>query len=128
MRENVGHYTFNHGIISPLALARVDQKRIALAAETMTNMISRVLGPMAFRPGLGYIGATASNAKPRYIPFIFGTADTSLVELTDSVMRVWINDVLLTRSSVSTAVTNGTFSGNITGWTDSSDAGGSIAW
>ena len=94
----------------------------------MTNWVSRVLGPMSLRPGFGYTGATYQNATARFIPFVFATSDTSLVEFTASTMRVWINDVLLTRPSVSTAVTNGTFISNITGWTDSSDVGGAIAW
>ncbi len=128
MREVPAIYAFNRGIVSPLGLARIDQKRIALSAETQDGFIARVLGSMSFRPGLAYIGATLSNAAARYLKFIFATSDTALVELTDSYMRVWIADALLTRGSVSTAVTNGTFSGNITGWTDGSDAGGSAAW
>lgn len=128
MRQIGAYYAFNHGLISALGLARVELKRVTLAAETMVNWIARVLGSMSLRPGLGYIGATQSNAKPRFIPFVFATEDTALVEFTDSTLRVWINDVPLTRVSVSTSVTNGTFAGNIVGWTDSSDAGGSIAW
>ncbi len=128
MRELPALFTFNRGIVSPLGLARTDQKRITLAAETMTNWISRVLGSMSLRPGFQYLGRTASDNTARYIPFIFATEDTALVEFTDSLMRVWIDDALLTRSSVSSSVTNGTFAGNITGWTDGSDAGGTIAW
>lgn len=128
MQENVALYAFNRGIVSPLGLARTDQKRVSLSAETMSNWVARVLGSMSLRPGRQYLGATASNAKPRFLPFVFATSDTSIIEFTDSVMRVWIDDVLLTRSTVSTAVTNGTFSGGISGWTDSSDSGGSIAW
>lgn len=128
MREYPALFAFNRGIVSPLGLARTDQKRVSLSAETMTNMIARVLGSMSLRPGLGYIGATHSNAKPRYIPFVFATDDTALVEFTDSIMRVWISDALLTRVAVSTTVTNGTFAGNIVGWTDGSDVGGTIAW
>ncbi len=127
-REIYAYLQFNHGIVSPLGLARVDQKRVALAAEVMTNWIARVLGYMSLRPGLGYIGSTNSNAKPRFLPFIFATDDTALVEFTNSTMRVWISDVPLTRVAVSTTVTNGTFAGNITGWTDGSDVGASIAW
>ena len=128
MRQRQAFYAFNRGIVSPLGLARVDQKRIAMSAEVMTNWVARVLGSMALRPGLGYIGATNANAAARFVPFVFGTTDTSLVEFTDSTMRVWINDVLLSRSSVATTVTNGTFSGNINNWTDSSDSGGAIAY
>lgn len=128
MRERQAFYAFNRGMVSPLGLARIDQKRISMSAEVMTNWIARVLGSMALRPGLGYIGATSSNAAARFVPFVFGTSDTSLVEFTNAIMRVWINDVLLTRVAVATAITNGTFSGNITGWTDGSDVGASISW
>src|SRR5689334_7339941 len=128
MREYPALYAFNRGIVSPIGIARTDQKRIAMSAETMTNWIPRVLGSMSLRPGLQYLGSTASNAAARYIPFIFATDDTALVEFTDSTMRVWIDDILLSRSSVSTAVTNGTFAADISSWTDGSDSGGSISW
>ena len=128
MREAPALYAFNRGLVSPLGLARADQKRVALSAEIMENWIPRVLGSMSMRPGLGYIGATASNAEARYMGFVFATDDTALVEFTDSVMRVWIDDTVLTRVSVSTTITNGSFTSNITGWTDGSDSGGSIAW
>lgn len=128
MREVLGLYAFNRGLIAPLGLARTDQKRVSLSAEVMTNWIPRVLGSMSLRPGLGYIGAIYNNNPARFLPFIFATDDTALVEFSNAIMRVWINDVLLTRSGVSTAITNGTFAGNITGWTDGSDAGGSIAY
>ncbi len=128
MREIPSLLAFNRGLVSPLGLARIDQKRIGLSAETMTNWIPRVLGSMSLRPGLGYIGSTASNAAARVIPFVFATTDSALCEFTDSAMRIWIQDTLLTRVSVSSAVTNGTFSGNITGWTDGSDSGGAIAF
>lgn len=128
MRESPALYAFNRGLVSPLGLARTDQKRVALSAEVMENWIPRVLGSMSLRPGLQYIGATASNAKARMISFIFATNDTALVEFTNSAMRVWIDDALLTRVAVSTTITNGTFNGNITGWTDGSDAGASVAW
>lgn len=128
LRQYPALYSFNRGIVSPLGLARTDQKRVGLSAETMDNWIPRVLGSMSLRPGLAYLGSTASNAAARFLPFVFATSDTSLVEFTNAAMRVWINDALLTRVAVSSAVTNGTFSGNITGWTNGSDAGGSIAF
>lgn len=126
MRQDL--YAFNRGIVSEFALGRLDQERLALSAETMDNMMSRVLGPMSFRPGLGYIGATASNAAAKFLRFIFATDDTALVELTASTLRVWISDALVTRASVTSTVTNGSFTGNITGWTDGSDSGGTAAY
>lgn len=119
---------FNRGIVSRLALARADIKRIALSAETMTNWIGRVLGAMTIRPGMKYLGATKSNAAERMLPFVFAIDDTAIVELTDSLMRVWVSDALVTRPTVTSAVTNGTFATDITGWTDNDESGATSAW
>ncbi len=127
-KQNVGLLAFNRGRISRLGLARTDIERTAMSAETMTNWMPRVLGSMMLRPGLGYLGATRSNLAARYLPFVFSTDDTALVELTDLTMRVWVNDVLITRPAVSSAVANGTFDANLTSWTDNDESGGTSAW
>lgn len=121
-------FAFNRGKVSPLGLARVDQKRVSLSAETFTNYIPRVLGPMSLRPGWQYLGATKSNAAARFLKFIFSTTDTALLELTDSVMRVWISDALVTRPSVTSSVTNGNFDTDLSSWTDNDEAGATSAW
>lgn len=118
----------NRGEISRLALARTDLQRTALSAETQLNWMTRVMGSMMLRPGLGYIGATASNNAAKFLPFIFSSTDTALIELTSSLMRVWVSDALVTRLSVSTAVANGTFGTNLTSWTDADEAGAASAW
>lgn len=128
MRDSQALFSFNRGIVSRLGLARVDLKRLALAAETMTNWMPRVLGSMSVRPGLAYIGATLSNAAARYLPFVFATTDTALLEFTASFLRIWISDTLLTRPSVTTTVTNGNFTTDITGWTDNDEVGATSSW
>lgn len=108
--------TLNGGEISPLAIARVDLARMQFTAETMINVIPRVIGPMQFRPGLGYTGSTANNNQARNIPFVFAADDTALVEVSDQAMRFIIADTPLSRVDVATQVTNGDFS-SATGWT-----------
>ena len=127
-RENVALVGFNRGLISPLAFARIDLKRVSMAAETMTNWMPRVFGSMMLRPGLKYIGSSRSDAKANYIEFVFAIDDVALLEITDSNMRIWIDDALITRASVSSAVTNGTFDSNLTGWTDADESGGTSDW
>jgi hypothetical protein len=122
MRQTVPLLAFNRGIVSPLALARTDLQRLALSAETMTNWMPRVLGSMMLRPGTQYIGSSYNNSVARFLPFVFAIDDTALIELTDSLMRVWVDDELVTRPSVSTTVTNGDFS-SLTGWTDADESG-----
>lgn len=127
-RENVALLAFNRGIISPRALARTDIKRTALSAETMTNWIPRVLGSMMLRPGTAFLGSSRSDLAARYIPFVFATDDAALIEITDSNVRVWVSDALVTRGSVSSAVTNGGFDTDVTNWTDSDESGGTSDW
>jgi len=119
---------FNRGMVSPLATARVDLKRMALSAEVQTNWMPRVLGAMMLRPGTRLIGNTYMYAAGVYLPFVFSTDDTALLELTDYRLRVFINDTPLTRVAVSSAVSNGEFTTDLTGWTDSDESGGVSSW
>jgi hypothetical protein len=119
---------FNRGLTSALALARVDLKRMALSAETFVNWMPRVLGAMRLRPGTKYLQSTRNDAASASIPFVFSTDDTAIIELTDQALRVVVNDTVITRPSVSTAVTNGNFDSDVTGWTDSDEAGATSAW
>jgi hypothetical protein len=119
---------FNRGLVSRLGLARVDIKRVGLSAEIMDNWMPRVLGSMSLRPGLKYLGATLSNAAARFLPFIFSTNDTALIELTEGAMRVWVGDALVSRAAVSTAVVNGNFTSNLANWSDEDEAGATSSW
>jgi hypothetical protein len=127
-RENVALLAFNRGMISPLALARTDLKRTALSAETMTNWIARVFGSMMVRPGTSYLGSSLSDSKALYLPFVFSTDDTAIVEITDSNVRVWVSDAVVTRGSVSSATTNGNFDTTVTNWTDADESGATSDW
>lgn len=119
---------FNRGRISKLALARTDFKRTALSAEVQTNWRPRTLGSMMLRPGYGYVGATLVNAAAINIPFIFSRDDVARIELTNSAMRVWVNDALVTRPAVTAAVFNGNFDTDVSGWTDLDGAGSTSVW
>lgn len=120
--------SFNRGLLSRLGLARIDLARTALSAEIMSNWMCRILGSMSLRPGLEYTGATKSNNKSRSLPFVFSIADTARIEITEGVLRVWVDDDLVTRGAVTAAVTNGSFTSNVTGWTDSDESGATSQW
>lgn len=111
---------FNRGRVSRLGLARGDIKRIAMGAQISKNWMPRALGSMMIRPGTAYVGATASNAKARLLPFVFSNGDKAIIEITNGLMRVWVNDTPLTRPFAGTTITNPNFTSNITGWTTSS--------
>jgi hypothetical protein len=119
---------FNRGRVSKLALAREDLKRVLLSAEQQTNWMPRVLGSMMLRVGMEHLGASANHAPAKHIDFIYANDDTALVEVTEDNIRIWIDDELLTRPSVSATVTNGTFDTDLSGWTDADESGGVSSW
>lgn len=128
MRENRALLAFNRGLLSKFGAARIDLNRTAMSAEVMTNWMPRVLGSMSLRTGWQYLGATRSNGVAKMLPFIFATDDVAQFEFTDAVLRVRISDALITRPAVTAAVTNGTFTSDVTGWTDSDESGATSAW
>ena len=128
MRGQHSLYAFNRGLISDLALARVDLKKLAMAASTQTNWMPRKLGSMMLRPGLQHIISTRDDEATRMLPFVFAADDSAIVELTDGYMRAVVDDVAVTRGSVSTAVTNGTFTTDLSGWTDADEGSAASVW
>lgn len=126
-KTNVPLIAFNRGIVSKAALARVDVERIRLSAEEMTNWMPKTQGSMALRPGFQYIDTTRSNAKATQIRFVASTTDTALIEIVEGYMRVRVDDVLVSRVSVTTSVSNPTFSSS-SNWTDTSANGGTVSF
>ena len=103
-RVNAHLLAFNRGEVSKIALARIDLAKLALATECQVNWMPFVVGPAMLRPGWRYIGEIAGDNPCGLIDFIYSATDTALLELTDSTLRVWIDDALIVRGAVSTAV------------------------
>jgi hypothetical protein len=129
-KQNAPLLSFNRGEVSKFSLARVDIERMRLSAEEQINWQPWVLGPMMLRPGLQYCGGINDDLTCRLLPFIFSNTDLALLELTNSVLRVWTvsgdTETLVTRASVSTTVINGDFSAS-TGWTLTATGSGASA-
>lgn len=103
---------FNRGVISKIGLSRIDIERMGMSAEQQANFVPRVLGSMMLRPGTEFLGFMPGDLKlARQLPFIFGSDDTALIELSSDgvTMRVRIDDVLLTRPTVGTTIVNPSF-------------------
>lgn len=115
----------NRGIVSPLALARIDVARVRLSAEVMTNWTAKTQGAMMLRAGMEYLGNTEGDSECVLVPFVAATDDTALLEMTVGQFRVRLADGLLTRPAVTTTINNGTFA-SATGWTQA-HAGGATA-
>lgn len=126
-KTNAPLLAFNRGLVSASALSRVDVDRVRLSAEIMENWLPKTAGAMFLRPGFGYLGTSRNNAFALDIPFVAATDDTALIEFADGKMRVRVNDVLVSRVSVSTTISNSTFATS-TSWADGSTSGGTIAF
>lgn len=127
-RGNQALVAFNRGLISPLGLTRVDLKRQAFSAEIQNNWMPRTLGSMMLRPGLGFIDESYNSAYALYIPFIFDLDDTAIIELTDSSMRVRVDEEIIQRVGTTTVITNGNFNSDLASWTDDDESGATSAW
>lgn len=121
-------YAFNRGLISSLALARVDLKRAALSNKLQDNWMPRKLGSMMLRPGTQWVGNTRADAASRSIAFVRSLTARHIMEFTTGVMRIWTADALLTRVAVGAAVINGDFIGSLAFWTNNSDVGGTTSY
>lgn len=117
---------FNRGEVSSDALVRIDVDRIRESCSYMENFLPKRLGPMQYRPGMENLGAAAGQAYT--VPFQRAIDDTAVLEFSNNLMRVWVDDALITRTAVTSTITNGTFTSDITGWIDDSETGASLAW
>lgn len=135
MRRDLPLISFNRGIISPLALARIDLKAAMMAAETQTNWMPRAFGSMMLRPGTEYIDTFTnmeSDDNIFLVPFVYDNGDTAIIEVFDTTsggnMRIRVDDSLISYPSVSSSITNGEFANDVSGWTDDDDAGAVSAY
>ncbi len=143
-RGNFALHSFSAGEVSKNALARIDVAKLRLAAQCQVNFMPYVIGPMMLRPGLIHTGEVLSDAACKLVRFVYSKLDTSLIELTGGTngiasgtsgagnMRVWINEVLLTRPFVTTAITDPTFTNtgiNVGAWsTTNTTAGATVTF
>lgn len=115
-----------NGEVSVSALARVDQEKAKLWAETQENLLPFTIGKAMMRQGTTHLGEADDSTKVvRGIEFTKSLTAQAGLELSDGLLRIWVNDALVTRPSVTSTVTNGDFSSS-SGWTLST-SGDSVA-
>lgn len=108
-RVNAPLLAFNRCEVSKGALGRIDVEKLRLAAECQLNLEPRVIGPMALRTGLEFVGEILDDQETLLVPFVFSSRDKALLELTPNVMRIRVNGELVMRVPVATKVLNPEF-------------------
>ena len=127
-RQRHPRLAFNRGLVDPLAGARQDVERLALSADVFYNYTPRKLGPMSLRVGSEYIDNTLANAVSKSLRFVRSSDNMARLEVTAGGLRVYIDDVVIDRENVASALVNGTFPANLGSWIDSDESGGTSEW
>lgn len=110
------------GEYSPHLYGRSDISQYKNAFALMRNALPLPQGPATKRPGSQFVLACRDETRtPTLIKFIYSVEQAYVLEFGQHYVRFHRNrDTLLSTA----AVTNGTFTGNITGWTDLSSGTG----
>lgn len=118
-------YSLNGGEVGKEALGRLDLERLQFAGSLYSNMLPRVIGSMTLRPGLEHV-CDLDIGDVTLLEYAYSGSSVLLPILSDEEMRILKDDALVSRASVSTAITNGDFAA-FTGWTDASAGSASAA-
>jgi hypothetical protein len=88
--------SFNAGELSPLLSARFAVEKVQSGCRKLRNFILHTHGPAFRRPGMEYMGATASQTtKSSLRGFNFSTTTGFVLEFNESGMQVWSNGLLV---------------------------------
>lgn len=120
--------SFNAGELTPRLAARVDFQKFKSGLAELTNMIPLPEGGVMRRSGTRFIGSTkTSSVRSRLKPFEFSTSQAYVLDFGEQNIQFYRNQGQIVAQDITASITNGTFTGNITGWSDVSSGGGSIS-
>src|SRR3990167_3903127 len=118
---------FSAGEISPRLAARLDLEKYPAGMEICENAIPLSEGGVMRRSGTRYVAEVkSSTVKGRLRRFEFSITQAYILELGNTVMRFYRHQGQITVANTDAAISNGTFTSNITGWDDRSTGAGSI--
>lgn len=117
----------NSGELSPRMVARVDFDRYRNGCARARNIVLLPTGGFTKMPGSRFVNAVKDETKAgRLLPFKFSQGDAYIIEMADGVARFYRRQQRIIAPNIGASITNGTFTSNITGWTDASESGASI--
>lgn len=126
MSLSVVYNKFNRGEVGGNSIARDDVKSTANSASLMRNFFPERLGPMSYRPGTQYLQTLQATAH--LVPFVKKIDDTAILIFSNNELRVAVNDVIISRTTVASTISNPNFTSNLTSWTNNDGAGSSSVW
>ena len=94
--------TFNRGEVDKFALARQDVTKVQNSGALVENFLPIRLGPMKHAPGVEDLGSLAGEGI--IIPFLNAIDSTALVEVTEGLKRIWVDDELIEREAVTSTL------------------------
>lgn len=99
--------SFNGGEVSPLMDGRTDLERYPASSRTMLNFVAAPQGPAIARSGTSFIGKAYDRTKEStIIPFIFSDTDFYMLEFTETRLRFFTENGILTYAPVVATVTS----------------------
>lgn len=108
--------SFSSGELSPYMKGRTTLAQYANGCQTLQNMVVLPQGGVAKRPGTEFIKEVKTSAKTTtLIPFVIGSDQSYILEFGEYYVRFYRNGGALLSTA---AITNGTFTTDLTGWTD----------
>lgn len=127
MEVILNQHSLTHGELTPWGRGRIDLAQFKTSCRKLTNYIIRPQGSISRRPGSKFVTPIKDETyvNTRFIPFIYSDSDATLIEAGEGYFRFHKagGTVLSDRQFV-----NGSFTGNITGWTTNSTGTGSATY
>ena len=116
--------SFNAGELSPRLAARLDFSKYRSGLETCENLLPLAEGGAMRRPGTRYVAEVkSSSVKGRLKKFQFSIEQAYMLEMGNTIMRFYRHQAQIAVPNTDAAISNGTFTSNITGWDDVSTGG-----
>lgn len=120
---------FTAGELSPRMYGRTDFEKYGSGLEKLRNWLIMPQGGIITRPGTRFVGEVKDSTKQTVLfPFEFSDEQAYQIETGDQYLRFYKDHGRIEVVSTGTAITNGSFPTDISGWTNKSGGTGTFTW
>jgi len=118
-------FSFNTGLVSPRLLGNTNVQKYQNALADSINLVCGQYGFITARPGFQYIAQANSNSVKSYLyPFQYSNEQTYVLEFTETSIRFFKDSGQILQGR---GITNGTFTSDLSGWTERNSGTGDVA-